>query len=356
MATSTKRPILSLKLFNSKTKRLTAKQRSYLLLTLANLLEEGFSVNQSLVFMKLLMKPQAQQIDSVIIQLQQGQSFEKSIQDLGYSVSTIAQLFYAQRQGRFVEALRSTAMQMQQVQTYKQKIIKVITYPLIMASFLITMMFGMRILLLPHIMSFITQETYDGNLLVRLLVMFFNYLPQISLLLLSITLLTYLCVDFYLLRLDYLERYRLLLRFPFLSYWVRSYCSYKLSKELGYFFEGGYSLLQTVEVLTLYPIDPFLTEIAERLKLGLIQGEPLVEIIQELKLFSVELPMVIYQGELTSQTAQKCRVYSDKIFHDLMEDIAKKIGYIQPLLFLVIAVLILGMYLTIMLPMLTMEF
>ena len=75
-----------------------------------------------------------------------------------------------------------------------------------------------------------------------------------------------------------------------------------------------------------------------------------------MNLFSIELPMVIYQGELTSQTAQKCKVYSDKLFHDLMEDVAKKIGYIQPFLFLVIAILILGMYLTIMLPMLTMEF
>lgn len=355
MAISTKIPTLSLKLFNPMPKRLTAKQRAYLLLTLADMLEEGFSINQSLVFMKLLMKPQALQIESVIRLLQQGQSFEKSIQDLGYSVSTVAQLFYAQRQGRFVEALRSTATQMQQVQNYQQKIVKVITYPLIMGGFLITMMFGMRILLLPQIMSFISQDTYDSNFLVRLLVTFFNYLPQISLFLLSICLLIYLCVDFYLLRLDYLERYRLLLRLPFLKYWIRSYCSYKLSKELGYFFEGGYSLLQTVDVLTLYPIDPFLTEIAERLKDGLIRGEPLAEIIQEMKLFSIELPMVIYQGELTSQTAQKCKVYSEKLFHDLMEDIAKKIGYIQPLLFLLIAVLILGMYLTIMLPMLTME-
>lgn len=356
MATSTKKPILSLKLFEKQAKRLSAKHRVFLLLTLADMLEEGFSINQSLVFMKLLMKPQANQLEGVIVQLQQGQSFEKSIQELGYPVSTVAQLFYAQRQGRFTEALRSTALQMQQVQNYQQRIINVITYPLLMGGFLIAMMFGMRLLLLPHIMSFISQDTYDSNFLVRLLVMFFNYLPQITLFFLSVNLLVYLCIDFYLLRLAYLDRYRLLLRFPFLRYWVKSYCSYKLSKELGYFFEGGYSLLQTVEVLTLYPIDPFLTEIAERLKVGLIQGEPLVDIIREMNLFTVELPMIIYQGELTSQTAQKCKVYSNKLFHDLMDDVAKKIGYIQPVLFLIIAVLILGMYLTIMLPMLTMEF
>lgn len=356
MATSTKKPIHSLKLFNRQAKRFSAKQRAYLLQTLAEMLEEGFSINQSLVFMKLLMKPQAHLIDAVIRQLQQGQSFEKSIQDLGYSVATVAQLFYAQRQGRFIEALYSSAKQMQQVQDYQQKILKVISYPLIMGSFLLAMMFGMRILLLPHIMGFISQETFDENFLVRILVIFFNYLPQISLFLLAITLILYLSLDFYLLRLAYIERYLLLLRLPILRYWVRSYCSYKLSKELGYFFEGGYSLLQTVEVLTLYPIDPFLTEIAEQLKIGLTQGEPLVDIIRDMQLFSAELPMIIYQGELTSQSAQKCKVYAKKIFHDLMDDIAKKISYIQPILFLVIAILILGMYLTIMLPMLTMEF
>lgn len=356
MAILTKRLTHSLKWFKRQPKKITAKQRPYLLKTLSELLAEGFSLSQSLIFMQLLMKPQASLIEQVIQSLGQGQTFEKSIQPLGYPISVVAQLFYAQRQGRFLIALEASAAQLQQIQTYQSKILKVLTYPLLMAGFLIALLFGMRTLLLPHIISFIAQDTYDTNGLVRLLIGFFTFLPQISIALLAFLLIVGLLTDFYLMRLTHIKRYQLLRRLPIVSKWIDRYCSYKLARELGYFFEGGYSLQQTIDVLTLYPVDPFLTEIAIRLQNGMVQGTPLATIISEMKLFTDELPLVIYQGELTSQMAQKCKVYADKIFHDLWEDIAKKINYIQPIMFLLIAVLVMAMYLTMMLPMLTFEF
>ncbi|MRJ48171.1 competence type IV pilus assembly protein ComGB [Fundicoccus ignavus] len=356
MAISTKTLLLNLKFSSNQAKKLKQKHKAYFLLTLADLLEEGFSIYQSLVFIKLLMKPQEHLIDEVMDALQSGLSFEKSIHFLGYSNEVVAQLFYAQKQGRFIQALRAAGLQIEKMHDYQQKIKRVLTYPLLMTVFLVAMMFGMRLLLLPHIMSFITQETFDSNILVRILIVFFNYLPQISMITAAVLLIGYLIFDFYYLNLSYLLRYQRLVRIPMIKHWVRSYCSYKIAKELGYFFEGGYSLLQTIEVLILYPIDPFLTEIAEKLKEGMTLGMPLTEILIELELFTIELPLIIYQGELTSQTAQKCKVYSEKLFVDLMQDVSKRIGYIQPILFLVIAIFVMAMYLTIMLPMLTMDF
>lgn len=356
MAILTKKLTHSLKWFKRHPRKITAKHRPYLLKTLAELLAEGFSLSQSLIFMQLLMKPQASLIQQVIHSLGQGQTFEKSIQPLGYPISVIAQLFYAQRQGRFLVALEASATQLQQIQAYQSKILKVLTYPLLMSGFLIALLFGMRTLLLPHIISFISAETYESNGLVRLLIGFFTFLPQIGIAVFACLLIITLLADFYLMRLSHIERYQLLRRLPFFSKWINRYCSYKLARELGYFFEGGYSLQQTIDVLTLYPVDPFLTEIATLLQHGMVQGTPLATIISEIKLFTDELPLIIYQGELTSQMAQKCKVYADKMFHDLWEDVAKTINYIQPIMFLLIAVLVMAMYLTMMLPMLTFEF
>lgn len=356
MDTLIKKRTFNSKLFKPYSSKIAAKHRPYFLKTLAELLKEGFSLNQSLTFMQLLMKPQAPLIQQMIQALGQGQTFEKSIQPLGYPISVVAQLFYAQKQGRFIVALEASAAQLKQIQSYQSKIIKVITYPALMGVFLIALLFGMRTLLLPHIISFIAQDVYDSNLLIRLLIGFFTFLPQISLFTFALLLILYFIFDFYLMHLSHISRFQLLRRLPLIKPWINSYCSYKLSRELGYFFEGGYSLQQTIDVLTLYPVDPFLTEIALQLKHGMMQGTPLATIISEMQLFSDELPLIIYQGELTSQMAQKCNVYSDKLFHDLWEDIAKKINYIQPLMFLLIAILVMAMYLTMMLPMLTIEF
>ena len=121
MAISTKTLLINLKFSSNEAKKLKKKQKAYFLLTLADLLEEGFSIYQSLVFIKLLMKPQAHLIDEVMDALQSGLSFEKSIQILGYSNEVVAQLFYAQKQGRFIQALRSAGLQIEKMHDYQQK-------------------------------------------------------------------------------------------------------------------------------------------------------------------------------------------------------------------------------------------
>lgn len=355
MALSTKRHTNNLSWFDNKKFMLPSNKKAYFLATIAELLSQGFSLNQSLQFMKLLMVKQLHLIEKVEEDLSQGLSFEKSIQPLGFSLNVIAQLFYAQRQGRFINSLIDNANRLETMDNYKSQLIKIITYPLLMGIFLLALLFGMRMFLLPQIASFISQDVYDNNALVRLLIGFFNYLPQIFIFILACALLLYLFIDFYLMRLTYIKRYQFLIKIPLVNKWFRQYTSYHLSKELGHFFFGGYSIQQVIEVLIEYPIDPFLTEVAQYMNQQFIQGISLDDMIVNLGIFTDELPLIIIQGELTSQIAQKFQIYSDAIFKELMDDLTKKLNLIQPIMFILIAVLILALYLMMMLPMLTME-
>lgn len=354
MATLMQQLTNRLKWFNS-SQRLPKKQHAYFLKTVAELLEQGFSLNQALAFLQLLLGKHSSLIQTVLDKLAQGETFEKSIQPLGYRVSVIAQLFYAQRQGRFVESLRDNATHLQRIRDYQVKTMKLLSYPIIMGCFLIGLLFGMRHFMLPHIMGFISQQTYNENILVQALVLFFTYLPQLAIGLLAIQLMIVGVIDLYLMRVSYMKRYQLLSRLPLIRKWVKLFCTYKVSKELGYFYKAGYSLQQLLDVLIQYPVDPFLAEVAQRLWQGLLQGMPLPNLIGECGIFTKEFGLVIYQGELTSQAASKCLVYADKLLNDLLEDISAKITYIQPVLFILIAVLVMAMYLMMLLPMLTMD-
>lgn len=355
MDTSTKKHTSNLNLFSRSATTLKEKQKAYFLQTTSELLSQGFSINQSLHFLKLLMLKKVHLIELVEKRLAQGIPFEKSIQELGFSLNTVAQLFYAQKQGRFIEALMDNAKQIETANCYRKQILKIVTYPLIMSAFLIFLLFGMRTFLLPQIASFISQEVFEQNFLVRLLVNFFNYLPQIFCLLLAISLLFYLFFDFYLMRLTHLKRYQILVKIPLINKWIRQYCSYRLTKELGHFFSGGYSIQQIIDLWISYPIDPFMTEIANYMNKEFINGTALTHIVSDLQIFTNELPLVIYQGELISQVGTKCLIYSSSIFTELMEDLTQKLNMLQPILFMIIAVLIMALYLMMMLPMLTME-
>ena len=355
MVLSTLKRIGNLKLYEKDPRRLPAKLRPYLLESLARLMNQGFSLNQSLSFMKVLLPNQQSAIEHINQQLSKGETFERSLQALGYSLITVAQLFYSQRQGRFISGMKEVAQDLTQMRDYQQKVVKQITYPLLMSVFLVVMLFAMRQFMLPQITSFISKEAYDESFSIRLLVGFFTYLPQIFLSFIACVLIGYLMFDFYFLKQTYVKRYQLLNRLPYFHRWVKSMTSYKISHELGYFFSSGFSIQQFVQLLVDYPIDPFLTEIGEHLQKSLLQGIPLPEILNDLEIFTQELPLVIYQGELTSQLGEQSSLYAEKILNDLLEDVSRKLNYLQPILLLVIATLVMVMYLLMMLPMLTME-
>ena len=214
----------------------------------------------------------------------------------------------------------------------------------------------MRTVMLPQMVSFISQDLYDNSFWVRTLINFFTYLPQLMMGLVAGGLLAYLVFDFYLMKLSYLARCRLLVKLPLLRRWIRTVVTHRLCRELGHFFQGGYAIGEIIQILHDYPIDPFLSEVAAQLQTQLLEGVPLGNALENLEVFTTSLPLIIRQGELTSQTGPKCQHYAKKLHQDLVDDISQKLAWVQPILFLIIGALVMAMYLVMLLPALTMDF
>lgn len=355
MDTLIKKTISILKLSKSRPRSLSRKEKIYFLQVLAEMLEQGFSINQSLHFLKILLPRHQALIDQILQDLMTGVPLEQAIKRCGYSSRVSAQLFFAQKQGRFIQSLFDLVKHLRTVSTYQDQLAKLLLYPACLILFLTGILFGMRQWMLPQILSFISEEVLQTQMLARVLIIFFTYLPQMTLSTLALSLITYIVGDFYLLRLPQIKRYQLLVKFPFIKKLVKKYTSYRIAAELGYFFLGGFSIQQILDLLIQYPQDPFLTDLAHFLKDNYLKGVDLASSLDELAIFTDSLALVIYQGELTNQTGQKCRLYAQKLFEEVMEDVSRKLNMIQPILFIAIALIIMSMYLVLMLPMLTME-
>ena len=232
---------------------------------------------------------------------------------------------------------------------------KQLAYPGMMGLCLVGMLFGMRTFILPQVTSFISQEVYEREWLVRFLIGFFTYLPQLSLVLLAVGLLGLGVGGLLLQKASYLKRYAWLRPLPLLGKWLSWQLTQQVAYELGYFLAGGLSLQQMLQVWMDYPVDPFLAELAHYLMAGCLEGRPLTQQMSQLGLFTRQFPLIIEQGELTSQLSAKCLVYAAKLGRDLQEDMTKKIHFIQPILFVFIGLLVVAMYLVMMLPMLTIQ-
>lgn len=338
-----------------KMKNLPLKDQSAALSILAELLTEGFSLNQGLDFLLILIPKYTVQWERLMERLTRGESFEMGLKDIGMPLTYVAQIFYARQQGRFNEALKEASDQMKERLNYTKQIHRLLLYPAFMSGALFLLLFGMRQFLLPQLMSFVDPKVFQEQLMFKLIYYLFTYLPQIVGGMIVLIFLIVVIFDAYLMKLSYLKRYLILKRLPLIRRWAKDYTSYRFTKEIGYFLQGGFSLRQSVEFLTRYPIDPLLSELAQLIEEKMKEGDALPDIIQSVDIFNEELTLILHQGEMTSQMASKCLIYAQKTFNHLMTDIAKKITYIQPILFILIALLIMAFYLMMLLPLLTME-
>ena len=357
MASSMGRPTCNLKWFErlNQPKKLPLVQQAYVLSVLADLLGQGFALSTALQFLALLMPKYQALLLKVDAALVEGQSLEKSLAQLGFGTKIVAQLFYASRQNRLQEALLQAAQRLHQARLFRKEMAKQLAYPGMMGLCLVGMLFGMRTFILPQVTSFISQEVYEREWLVRFLIGFFTYLPQLSLVLLAVGLLGLGAGGLLLQKASYLKRYAWLRPMPLLGKWLSWQLTQQVAYELGYFLAGGLSLQQMLQVWMDYPVNPFLAELAHYLMAGCLEGRPLTQQMSQLGLFTRQFPLIIEQGELTSQLSAKCLVYAAKLGRDLQEDMTKKIHFIQPILFIFIGLLVVAMYLVMMLPMLTIQ-
>lgn len=335
--------------------KIRPKDQAYFLITLGQLLDEGFSFNRSLEFLGILLPKYQEALALIQGSFLTGESLDRALVDLGFKVTSRSQIYFSAKQGYFAQGLSQAGHHLQLLADYKKKLLKQMVYPVFLALFLGGLMLGMRSFLLPTITTFISQDMYDHNFLVRLLITFFTYLPHILVIGLAISLILFSLAYFYLLKQAVIRQYYLLGRLPIIGKWFISYASYKFTRELGHFYASGQSLQETMVFLITYPIDPLMTGVAQALDEGFRQGHSMHSQLQGLHIFRDDLTYVIHQAEMVSQLASQCQLYSDKLWKDLISDINQKISFIQPILFIFIALLIMAMYLMMMLPMLAFD-
>ena len=327
----------------------------YLFQTMGELIDNGFSLHQILTFMGILLPKYRQLFEKVDDSLSQGQSLENAMLQLGFDDSLMAQIFNAQKQGQLAHGFLRIGQELDELMTFRKSLIKVLIYPVFLITFLTCVMFGVRYFMLEQITGFVTQETYDQYIWVRVLIQFFVYLPQIVMVFVATILIIVALYQGYLRRFSMLDRYRILVKLPICKTLIKKYCSYKVARDIGHFYGAGYSIQQTISYLLKYPIDPLMTSIAQQMYDGYLHGKPLDSQLEHMAIFTQEFPLIIKQGELTSQLAQQCHIYSKKIFREFIEEIMQKVAMIQPILFLGVAMIILAIYLLMMMPMLTMS-
>ena len=335
-------------------KKWSNKTQALFLTQLGELLEEGFTLQETLEFTKLLLPKQETAIGKLMEQLLVGERFDEVLHFVGYSDSICSQIYLSMSTGSFALSCRTIGQYLTQKDQQIKKLRQVLIYPCILIVFLVCMVAAIRYLLLGQLQSMVQVESLQGHVMLYLIWHGFVHLPWIVLGVCMFVVIIVGAMYLFWKNKTLLDRIRFLTRLPIAGSLVRQYYTFLYAREFAYFLGNGQSLLQMVEQMKQAGTSLLTKAIAEFIESEMQKGTSFSSAIHQLNLFQQPLILLIVQGELTHQLDIKLRQFSKNLFEDFKGTLEKKIMLVQPILFIGIGLMIMSMYIILMLPTLTM--
>lgn len=328
-------------------KRISTDTQIKFLTMLGQLLDEGFSMKDGLDFLEILLNDEGDWIEEVSQDLAAGTRLDVALKKQDFPDWITSQIYFAHQQGKVAESLSSCGQQLVNERNRKKELKSLLSYPAFLIIFMVGMLFAMRSFLLPQMQSMVNTE----DSLAHLAILFIRFSPHLiivsGLLLLSFIVF----IKIYQKRQSVIQSASLLTSFPMLGEIFKHFYSYRFAMEWSSLLNSGLSMQSIVSIMQEEQTTSMMQEMGRLLENGLLQGRSIAEIIEELSFFNSEFSAVIMHGQKIGNLAESLSVYADQCLGYLNERIEKIFQYIQPVLFIIIALLIVIIYGSMLFPM-----
>ncbi|WP_279614474.1 competence type IV pilus assembly protein ComGB [Streptococcus castoreus] len=318
-------------------KKLSRKDQQKMIQLLFNLLSNGFNLSEIIAF---LMKSQLLR-QSYILSMQEallkGQGLADMLAGFGFSDAILTQISLADNHGDIKTTLAKLQIYLKQMSHIQRKTIEVITYPIILLLFLFVIMLGLRHYLVPQLdvqnsLTYFLNNFplffFGGSLLIPLLwgIYYLKWHSQ-----------------------SRLKFFSHLSAYPFLGKFLRQYLTAYYAREWGTLMGQGLEL-NTILAIMATEKSLLMQELAEDIKKSLLAGEAFHTKIATYPFFKKELSLMIEYGEIKSKLGSELEIYAQESWTSFFSQLNQVTQFIQPAIFLVVALIIVVIYAAILLP------
>lgn len=325
-------------MLNLKPRALPIRKQIKLIQLFHNLLGSGFNLPEIVDFLKRSQLVSLTDIAIMNETLLNGLGMPSLMKRLGFSDAVVTQLSLADIHGNSQRSLVKIDAYLRQVSIIKKKLIEVSTYPLMLLGFLVLIMLGLKQYLLPQL--------EDKNLATAVLERF----PQIflgSILTLGVSVL----LAFWIARnINPIQRYRFLSRLPFVGQMIKLYLTAYYAREWGNLLGQGIELDKIVEIMQKQESRLF-CDIGRDMQLSLISGSSFHDKVLEYPFFLKELSLIIEYGNVKGHLGRELDVFAEELWERFFNHLHKATQVIQPLIFIMVALMIVMIYAAMLLPM-----
>ncbi|WP_422937111.1 competence type IV pilus assembly protein ComGB [Streptococcus pluranimalium] len=319
--------------------RVLAIQKQVKIIKLFNtLLSSGFNLPETVDFLKRSQLIPDKQVQIMYETLLAGFGLPVLMKNLGFSDTVVTQLSLAETHGNSQKSLTKIEAYLRQVSLVKKKLIEVGTYPIVLLAFLVLIMLGLKNYLLPQLT--------EGNAATAIL----EHFPQFFLggLILSavFTLLAVRMAP----KVEALRLYRFLSSLPFLGSLIKVYLTAYYAREWGNLLGQGVEMTRVVSLMQEQESRLFVS-IGRDMQAALLAGQSFHAKVLEYPFFLKELSLIIEYGNAKGHLGQELEVFSEELWEQFFYRVNRAMQLVQPLIFVMVALMIVMIYAAMLLPM-----
>lgn len=330
-------------------KILDEENKIYFIQRLSELIEHGYMLEDSIEFLLFQYDVSLEKIDSLKLELSHGKKLSDLLRYLGYSTFVTSKIKFAEDYGSIEDMLLEIENYLRIKKEQKEKVIKTLRYPLILTIALITLIMVFNLLVIPQFENIYTSSSIKMDIQTIILIKMIYLTPKIIsiIVILSIIVLVYMI---------YIKKYRkniflnTLMYIPKIRVYARLYYSYKFTLELSLFLMSGFSLKTALEVIIEENYDYYLTYFSKKIMRDLDKGLSFEEAIASIKFFDKSVEKFVIHGINNGLIDRELKLFSELMLDTFLTSLDKMLRKFQPVLFAILAFVIIGLYMVILMP------
>lgn len=315
------------------------------------LLERGFSIQQVIEILELYYSKKRELVFEQIKQsLFEGQSFYESLRVSGFSSVICEFIYIAEKNGDLANGCKNAGT------TYRKLILKghqlknKLIYPMVLFIFILLIFLFIRLTIYPNFELLQAQNSSSQTSIQATLIAIPTTLFYLFFLCLISVFLLFIYWKCYQTRVSEINRWKQLSKIPILKNGIQAYLTYYFSYQLYSLLNAGISIQNCLLVFKEIQTKGWLRDLSIHIEQQLLLGNSFSNSIASTKLFSLELEKSIYLGDQNGKLVLELEHVSEFNFLKLEQVMKKAIHVIQPIMFTIIAIIIICLYLSILLP------
>ncbi len=330
-------------------KALDKENKIYFIKRLYELIDHGYMLEDSLEFLLIQYEVADDEIKKIKEKLSNGSKLSDILGYLGYSQLIVSKIKFAEDYGRIEDMLLEVEIYLKIKKIQQEKVIKTLRYPLFLTLTLICLIMVFNALVIPQFENIYTSSNIKMDLQTIILIKSLYYIPKIISI---IFLLILICIGYTFYTIKYKPNLFLksLLYIPKVRNYSKLYFSYRFSMELSLFLMSGFSLKTALEVMVEEDYDYYLTLFSKDILNELDQGIGFEDAIGKIKYFDKSMRKFVSHGKNNGLIDKELKLFSELMLDTFLTSLDKNLKKLQPILFGILAVVIVGLYMVILLP------